>query len=206
MPMSHFAGLAQYRHIVAESYARLRTNPNLPKACESFRTERDNLFKQNPLSPIPAEQRPQYNGVPYAPYDPAWRFTVPIHYDIESVIYELDLPEGLFRYQSFAQIEFTAPTGEQGHLTLYWILGYGGGVFLPFGDATNKQTTYGGGRYLYDTIKGADLGISSATIVLDFNFAYHPSCRYSPEWLCPLAPIENRLPFAVPVGELMELA
>jgi|GEM_PF-4671547 len=44
-------------------------------------------------------------------------------------------------------------------LTLYWIEGYGGGVFLPFSDATSGSKTYGGGRYLLDTIKGADLAL-----------------------------------------------
>ncbi|MCI0711137.1 MAG: DUF1684 domain-containing protein, partial [Chloroflexi bacterium] len=134
---------------------------------------------------------------------PAWRFVVPLIPDADEHVYELDLPEGHFRYKRFSRVRFTAPTGEDGRLSLFWILGYGGGIFLPFGDATNKHTTYGGGRYLYDTIKGADLGASAENVVLDFNFAYHPSCRYSPEWTCPLAPIENRLPFAVPVGELL---
>ena len=63
--------------------------------------------------------------------------------------------------------------------------------------------TYGGGRYLVDTIKGADLGSDAAggTIVLDFNFAYNPSCAYDPAWACPLATRGNVLPAPVPVGE-----
>ena len=61
--------------------------------------------------------------------------------------------------------------------------------------------TYGGGRYLYDTIKGADLGVDETSIVLDFNYAYHPSCAYDERWSCPLAPAENRLDFAVEAGE-----
>jgi uncharacterized protein (DUF1684 family) len=88
-------------------------------------------------------------------------------------------------------------------LSLFWINGYGGGLFLPFGDTTNRQTTYGAGRYLYDTIKGADLGTSRTEVVLDFNFAYSPSCAYNPRWVCPLAPPENRLPFPVPAGEMI---
>ncbi len=86
-------------------------------------------------------------------------------------------------------------------LTLYWIEGYGGGLFLPFADRTNGAETYGGGRYVYDTIKGADLGKVGRRVVLDFNFAYNPSCAYSPRWICPLAPAENRLPFPVSAGE-----
>jgi uncharacterized protein (DUF1684 family) len=89
-----------------------------------------------------------------------------------------------------------------GELTLYWLEGYGGGVWLPFQDATSGHETYGGGRYLLDTIKGADLGWDrSGRAVLDFNFAYNPSCAYSPRWVCPLSPPENRLPGRVTAGE-----
>ena len=81
------------------------------------------------------------------------------------------------------------------------IMGYGGGIFLPFGDLTCGRETYGGGRYLLDTIKHADLGHEDAGLVIDFNYAYNPSCAYSPRWSCPLTPPENRLPVAIPVGE-----
>jgi hypothetical protein len=88
-------------------------------------------------------------------------------------------------------------------LSVFWIAGYGGGLFLPFRDATSGERTYGAGRYLLDTIKGADLGgdLPSGELLLDFNMAYHPSCAYDPRWNCPLAPPENSLSVAVPVGE-----
>ena len=86
-------------------------------------------------------------------------------------------------------------------LELYWLEGYGGGLFLPFADTTSGDETYGGGRYLLDTVKGADLGMQDGGLVLDFNFAYNPSCAYDPTWLCPLAPMQNRLPVAVRAGE-----
>jgi uncharacterized protein len=200
--MDNYASLAEYRRTVAESFARVRAHPESHQAATQWRQERDTLFKTHPQSPI--EDQSAFTGVPYAPYDPAWRMIAPITYDhIEPVTYSLDLPEGVFHYRRFARVDFNAPTGEAGTLYLFWVLGYGGGVFLPFGDATNKHTTYGAGRYLYDTIKGADLGITATEIVLDFNFAYHPSCTYSPRWTCPLAPPENRLTFAVPVGEML---
>ena len=75
-------------------------------------------------------------------------------------------------------------------------------MFLPFRDATSGKSTYGGGRYLLDTAKGADLGGDGATLRLDFNFAYHPSCHYDPQWVCPLAPLSNRLTVAIEAGEL----
>ena len=77
--------------------------------------------------------------------------------------------------------------------------GYGGGIWLPVRDTS--PDTYGGGRYLLDTIKGADLGFSGTTLVVDFNFAYNPSCAYDPAWACPLAPEGDRVPVRIPVGE-----
>ena len=91
--------------------------------------------------------------------------------------------------------------GEVCALALYWLDGYGGGLFLPFADATSGVTTYGAGRYLLDTVKGADLGAEDGRLVLDLNFAYNPSCSYDPAWACPLPGAENRLPIAVRAGE-----
>jgi len=67
--------------------------------------------------------------------------------------------------------------------------------------ATSGRETYGGGRYVLDTVKGADLGEEDGRLVLDFNFAYNPSCSYDPGWVCPLAPPVNRLAVAVEAGE-----
>jgi hypothetical protein len=91
--------------------------------------------------------------------------------------------------------------GTAWELDLFWIRGYGGGLFLPFRDGTSGQTTYGAGRYLYDTIKGADLGEEEGRLVLDFNFAYNPSCAYDPRWACPLAPPGNRVEMPIEAGE-----
>jgi uncharacterized protein (DUF1684 family) len=81
--------------------------------------------------------------------------------------------------------------------------GYAGGLFLPFRDATNGSTTYGAGRYVLDAAKSADLGGDPAagTLVVDLNFAYHPSCAFDPQWSCPLAPPESRLGVAIEAGE-----
>ena len=76
-----------------------------------------------------------------------------------------------------------------------------GGVFLPFKDLTAGSSTYGAGRYLLDTAKGADLGLERGLLVVDFNFSYHPSCRYDPAWQCPLAPPESVLAAAIEAGE-----
>src|SRR5204862_7598233 len=90
-------------------------------------------------------------------------------------------------------------------LELYWLEGYGGGLFLPFRDRTSGKETYGAGRYLLDTVKGADLGMEGDRLVLDFNVSYNPSCAYDPRWVCPLAPTANSLPLGITAGERHEV-
>jgi len=62
-------------------------------------------------------------------------------------------------------------------------------------------TSYGGGRYVLDTTKGADLGGDAEALVVDLNFAYQPSCAYDEAWACPLPGPTNTLSAEVPVGE-----
>ena len=94
-----------------------------------------------------------------------------------------------------------------GTLDVWWLGSYGGGLFVPLKDATAGWTTYGGGRYLLDTVKGADHGgdvdpaTGRGTLVVDLNLAYHPSCAYDPAWACPLAPPGNVLAAEVAAGE-----
>jgi hypothetical protein len=193
--------LLDYRRRITELYQQVRTANGDPSAWLAFRRERDTLFRSHPQSALDATQKASFTGLPYFDYNPAYRVTAQVDYDVMPDVLEYDLgDDGHFRCRRFGQVTFSLPAGE-GRLSLFWITGYGGGLFLPFRDDTNNQSTYGGGRYLYDTIKGADLGTTADSIVLDFNYAYHPSCAYNPRWVCPLSPPENRLPFPVPAGE-----
>ena len=161
--------LAQWRRRTAEMYSRVReiseANPVLP--WEEYRKRRDQMFRSDPQSPLDPDARALFNGLEYFPYDPAWRFVVPIT-PIEdaggSGITEIGLPEGPLRCRKFASVPVPSLPGAV--LALYWLEGYGGGLFLPFKDLTNGAGTYGGGRYLYDTIKGADLGAGPDVITL----------------------------------------
>ncbi len=184
-------------------YATVRGTPpvNQARAWEMFRAGRDELFTSHPQSPLTAEQRSRFAGLEYYAYDPNWRTVGTLDTDVERITVALELPaEGLLRYTRVARVHF-AVVGHQAELSLFWIEGYGGGLFLPFRDATCGRETYGGGRYLYDTIKGADLGVGEDEILLDFNYAYNPSCAYSDQWVCPLSPPENSVTFAVEAGE-----
>ncbi len=104
------------------------------------------------------------------------------------------------RFTHFGDAAFEL-RGEPLLLGLYWLAAYSGGLFLSFTDETSGEGSYGSGRYLLDTVKGADLGLVEGKLVLDFNFSFNPSCAYDPHWACPLAPSENRLPLAIEAGE-----
>ncbi|MCI0395000.1 MAG: DUF1684 domain-containing protein [Chloroflexi bacterium] len=195
--------LANWRRQVAELYATVRQAPPAghQAAWRQWRARRDQLFKEHSQSPLDEAQRAAFGGLPYYDYDPAWRVTGRLEQDVPPDTRQTPLAaDGDFHYTRIAYVYFTAQ-GVAARLSLYWVEGYGGGLFLPFQDATSGRQTYGGGRYLYDTIKGADLGTAGDELILDFNYAYHPSCVYNPQWLCPLASPENRLPFAVTAGE-----
>ncbi|MDH3669881.1 MAG: DUF1684 domain-containing protein [Gammaproteobacteria bacterium] len=195
--------LADWRRQVAEMYARVRwqAGEDPKRACEAFRSWRDALFKTHPQSPLSSVGVERFSAIEYFPYDPRWRLIGRLESSARGHTYSLDLEDdGLFRYTQIGVLRLEALTGEA-TLELYSLEGYGGGLFLPFLDGTNGDTTYGGGRYLLDTIKGADLGLDRDGFVLDFNFAYNPSCAYDAGWVCPLAPPQNGLPFEVLAGE-----
>jgi uncharacterized protein len=194
--------LLDYRRRVTDLYRAVREANGDPAAWTAFHAAKDDLFRSHPQSALDDAQKTAFSGLKYFSYDPAFRVIAHVDSAVEPEILDIELgDDGHFSMQRFGQVTFTLPTGS-GILSLFWITGYGGGVFLPFGDASNRHTTYGAGRYLYDTIKGADLGATLDELVLDFNYAYNPSCSYNPRWVCPLAPPENRLSFPIPVGEM----
>lgn len=201
--------LIDWRRRVAALYAAVRRRDEPIEVRHAhFWAGRDALFKDHPSSPLEADDRLSFEGVPRYPYDPALRFLAALE-PIESAepIEARLRDDGLLVLEPAARVRFEAG-GEPCRLTLYWLGGYGGGLFLPFRDGTSGHATYGGGRYLIDTAKHADLGEETGAagerrMVLDFNFAYHPSCVYSPRWDCPLAPPENRLQAGIQAGEAL---
>lgn len=194
--------LLDYRRQVFAMYSRIRElGTDAPEAVALFRATRDDLFAEHPQSALEESRKATFKGLRYYDYDPAYRVVAELDQDVAPIEFALDAGEdGEVTLLQIGRVAFDLPAGS-GSLGVYWITGYGGGVFIPFRDATNNQTTYGGGRYLLDTIKGADLGSVGDALVLDFNYAYHPSCYYNPRWTCPLAPQQNRLAFPVEAGE-----
>ena len=152
-----------------------------------------------------AGRRDSFVGVSYFAYDPALRVAAAVEpLRSEGVRIGSSGTEPI-AFERFAAAHFSF-AGSEHALELYWLTAYGGGIFVPFRDETSGRETYGGGRYVLDTVKGADLGMDGERLVLDFNFAYNPSCSYDPRWVCPLSPPSNRLPVGIRAGERMAQA
>jgi uncharacterized protein (DUF1684 family) len=180
--------LLAWRRTVSELYAGVRAAT--PQAGHALWTAgRDELFRTSTQSPLPADDPRRTTGLPVPPYDPAWRVEVPL----EPAPPSRRVLGGGVGMQRIGL--FRTPWGT---LDAWWLEEYAGGLFVPVKDRTAGRTSYGAGRYLLDTSKGADLG---GSVVLDLNFLYHPSCAYDPAWSCPLAPEGNVLDVPVTVGE-----
>lgn len=197
--------LADYRRRVTEMYARVRSTDDPAVAWETWVEARDGLFRTHPQSALDAEARLEFQGLRYWAYDPAFRTTGRLVNADAATFDVAHSGTGHTRFVRLGRLEFELGSQQLG-LDAFWLDAYGGGLFVPFADATNGSDTYGGGRYLLDTVKGADLGGSADAVILDFNFAYHPSCVHSPQWSCPLAPPGNRLDVPVTAGERLGAA
>ncbi len=74
-------------------------------------------------------------------------------------------------------------------------------LFFILKDTTSATKTYGACRFLYTPLPSGGLD-KPGELVLDFNHLENPPCAYTPFATCPLPPRGNRLPIALPVGEL----
>jgi uncharacterized protein len=192
--------LLDWKRRVFQLYAEIRKATNPKGAWDHWRSTRDGLFRTHAQSPIPSDQRAGFESLRYFDYDPGFRVLASIE-AVEATSYEVQTSGK----ESFEFTRVGLASFEVNHtavsLEVYWLEGYGGGLFIPFRDATADEETYGAGRYLIDTVKGADLGSENEQLVFDFNFAYNPSCAYDPRWVCPLPPSPNRLEIPIRAGE-----
>jgi uncharacterized protein (DUF1684 family) len=181
--------LLDWRRRVADLYHAIRAAPDPATAHGLWRRTRDDLFATHP-------QSPGSGPLPVAPYDGRWRAEVQLE---PAGPMELRVETGTDGTVVFDRIGVLhTPWGD---LDAWWLRQYAGGLWVPVKDPSPR--TYGGGRYLLDTAKGADLGATERGIVLDLNFLYAPSCAHDAAWTCPLAPPGNVLDAPVDTGELV---
>ena len=205
--VSERLALLDYRRQVAAMYAAVRREEvAIEERWTQLRAQREGLFRDHPLLPLPPDRRAQAQ-LPFFDYDPQWRVTAQVA-ATAPVAHTLQLrDDGDVRLTRLGVAQFEV-VGRRLRLPLQWVGGCGGGLLLSFRDGTSGRETYGGGRYLLDTIKGADLGGADLgggerTLVLDFNFAYNPSCAYDPRWHCPLPDRDSWLDVEGRAGERM---
>jgi uncharacterized protein (DUF1684 family) len=191
--LSWSQAVASWRREVHALYSDARAHRDPASAHADWVERRTAMFEAHPAS---ARQPGQ--ELRHASYDPAYRFVLEMEPAPPEVWQPTTGSDGAVPFSRAGRFDIP----DLGTLDVWWLGSYGNGVFVPLRDATAGHTTYGAGRYLLDTVKGADLGHEGDAWVLDLNFAYNPSCAYDPDWACPLAPRGNRLEAEVPVGEL----
>jgi len=206
--MSEHLDLADWRRRLAAIYEALRVDRRAePARLLGFRAAKDRLLAGHPSSPVPAAARRDFRGLAYWRHDAGLRFSALLEPDPDAA--PPDVPRSgkgpEMPYLRIGWVTFTVDAIPC-RLAVYWLNEYAGGIFIPFRDATSGTETYGGGRYLWDSAKGADLGSQGDELELDFNYAYHPSCVHDPIWSCPLAPSENWLTVPIRAGERLAAA
>ena len=170
------------------------------QAIQLFRKERDEFFKNTLNSPLEKSDKIHFKGLNYFPIDLKYRFEG----EIERHIININNPKyyATFltnkgpkkRYVRYGKFRFTLE-GKDLTLELYKSIG-SDAIFIPFYDKTNGKETYEGGRYL-----DAEILMPGYKLVVDFNYAYNPSCAYNEKFVCVLPLEENRLKIEIPVGE-----
>ncbi|MEM9277989.1 MAG: DUF1684 domain-containing protein [Pseudomonadota bacterium] len=196
--------LADWRRTINDLYSQIRLMPDPEKAWKVWHGVRSDLYANHMMSPVPEKLQQNFVEIEVFDYDPGMRFYV----GLEDAVHEtLEYNLGDDGSSSIKRIAKTVGLADDlgAELDVFWIEGYGGGLFIPFKDESSGKETYGGGRYLVDAIKGSDLGLNSdGKLILDFNFSYNPSCSMSEKFVCPLAPPQNRIPVKVLAGERLQ--
>ena len=198
--------LINWRREIFSIYDEVRSEEDGIVAWNIWKDKREKLFKFHPESPtFDPKKQSGFNDVPVL-YSYNQKFSLFSKFELisNSDIIQLNTDENsITRLKPF--IKTTNLKDFLGiELTIFKIEGYGGGLFLPFTDTGCKSggAHYEGGRYLIDTVKGADLGeLKTDELRLDFNFSYNPSCSYNSKWTCPILKNFNRISILVDAGE-----
>jgi uncharacterized protein len=145
------------------------------------------------------QQPPEdFDGPRWFPVDQDWRLAARLDRDAPGAgdHVELATSTGQLRHmENMGQLVFEVAGAEQ-RLTAFRSSAMEGLLFVPFRDTTSGVETYGSGRYVDVPFEDAD-----ELVELDFNFAYNPSCAFSPAYDCPFPPPANRLSVAITAGE-----
>ncbi|HZU14430.1 MAG TPA: DUF1684 domain-containing protein [Chloroflexota bacterium] len=158
-----------------------------------FRAAKDAFMKEDEQSPLPSEERENFPGLSYYPYNPDLHLQLPLDRDVPAEPITMETSTGSRReYRRVGKIRFEVD-GTPAELMIYQ--GSDGSLFLPLRDATSGKETYGAGRYVEPEMVGDD------QVDADLNYLYNPYCAYNEAYSCPLPPIENWLRVPIEAGE-----
>jgi uncharacterized protein len=183
--------------------AACNSGPSVPddsqyiEQLSAARAVKDQAFREDSDSPVPADKRGKVLPLAYYPVDPSFAVPAVLRLSEERPVFDMLTSSGEpRRMQLVGTLEFTlrgetrslgafVPDGTQQITTL----------FVPFADQTTGKETYAAGRYL-------DIDpTTTGYYTIDFNRAYNPYCAYSPTYECPFPPSSNRLTTEVRAGE-----
>ena len=176
------------------------TQEEIIQAIQLLRKERDHFFKTAPNSPLEEFDKVHFKELKYFPIDLKYRFEGTIQryiININDPKYYATFPTNKGprkRYVRYGKFRFTFEE-KQYSLELYKSIG-SDMIFIPFYDKSNGHETYESGRYL-----DSEILMPGYRIVIDFNYAYNPSCAYNEKFICVLPLEENRLKIEIRAGE-----
>lgn len=165
-----------------------------------FQKTMNHEFADSTESPLTSEDRQNFDSLRFFPIDLSFRLHCKfVKSSNETVFGMKTTTDRLPNYKRYAKLIFvidsiTYELSVYQNQDLIKKPGYADYLFVPFTDATNGSTSYGGGRYI-------DLRIpQNDSIVLDFNQAYNPYCAYNKKYSCPIPPSENDIPIEIKAG------
>jgi len=187
----------------------LYSQDNIDTTKLDYKTEIENHRKGRNIkmvytegSPLPVEERKNFDGLKY--------FEIDKKYKLEATLVKAEEQQTIAmktstdrepEYIQYGEIMFTLH-GEDYKLLVYQskklldVQKEVDHIFIPFRDKTSGKESYGGGRYV-----DCKLPTDGKTVVIDFNKAYNPYCAYNPKYSCVIPPEENRLSVRIEAGE-----
>lgn len=162
---------------------------------ENFRAAKDDLFREDPQSPLFTSLRATFAGLHYYPEDASLRLRLPLDTEVDHEVFAMGTSLGDREgYRRIGRVSFERE-GKPCELFLYSQQENPTVCFVPFRDSTSGDDTYAAGRYLEAEIE------PDGQVELDFNYAYNPYCAYNENWSCPVPPMENWLMVPIRAGE-----
>ncbi len=178
-----------------------QTDDSYINEIKAFQHELNAEFSNKDESPLDSLDLAHFNSLDFFPILPKYRIRAKFVKNEHPEVFEMSTNTARRpKYIKYGDAYFTLD-GKKCHLEIYQNQSlknnpkYKDYLFAPFGDTTNGNSTYAGGRYIDLRIPKQD-----GQILIDFNKAYNPYCAYSHRYSCPLIPYKNILPVAIKAG------